>query len=312
MKKLVLILSLATENATVRQRVWRGLKSSGAAVLRDGVYLMPEREECRMTLESLASDVRDSGGIAFVLRVEEPEGANFNALFDRSDDFAVLLAEIDQSRQALVSKSAQDSLRQARKLRKSFTTLAEIDFFPGEAQRQVERALCELELACTRVLSPSEPRDTEGSITRLQSSAYQGRVWATRARPWVDRLASAWLIRRCIDPQARFLWLSNPDDCPADALGFDFDGAAFSHVDGRVTFEVLVVSFGLDTPGIARLGQLVHFLDVGGVQPTEAAGIESVLAGIRESITDDDQLLIAASPIFDGLLASFDKGISTT
>ena len=120
--------------------------------------------------------------------------------------------------------------------------------------------------------------------------------------------ACAWLIRRFIDPQARILWLASPGDCPADALGFDFDGAIFSHVGSRVTFEVLAASFGLEQPAIARLGLLVHYLDVGGVQPPEATGIESVLAGLRETLTQDDQLLTAASAIFDGLLASFDKG----
>lgn len=97
-------------------------------------------------------------------------------------------------------------------------------------------------------------------------------------------------------------------DCPADALGFDFDGATFTHVGARVTFEVLLTSFGLETPALQRFGALVHFLDVGGVQPPEAAGIEGTLAGLRDTILDDDQLFALASHIFDGLLASFVKG----
>ncbi|MGN5148609.1 chromate resistance protein ChrB domain-containing protein [Aeromonas enteropelogenes] len=121
----------------------------------------------------------------------------------------------------------------------------------------------------------------------------------------MDRLASAWLIRRFIDPAARFLWLAAPAECPPDALGFDFDGATFSHLGSRVTFEVLAASFALEAPAIARLGQLVHFLDVGGAPPPEATGVESVLAGLRASIRDDDQLLTAANAVFDGLLATF-------
>ena len=145
-----------------------------------------------------------------------------------------------------------------------------------------------------------------GRIAQLQRTHYQGRTWATRARPWVDRLASAWLIRRQIDPQARLLWLAHPQDCPADALGFDFDGATFSHVEGRVTFEVLLASFALEGPALQRLGALVHFLDAGGVQPPEASGVEAVLAGLRASIADDDQLLQAASAVFDALLYHFE------
>lgn len=306
-KWIVLITTLPTENATLRQRAWRALKASGAAVLRDGVYLMPERESCRATLDGLASDVRDGGGGAHVLRVEEPEGANFAALFDRSSDFAALLSEVDQVKQQLTPETVQDVVRQTRKLRKSFANLAVTDFFPGEAQRQVDDALRELELACACALSPDEPHAQDGRITRLLMTDYQCRLWATRQRPWVDRLASAWLIRRFVDPKARLLWLASPADCPPDALGFDFDGATFSHMGSRVTFEVLVASFGLEQPAITRLGLLVHYLDVGGVQPPEAAGIESVLNGMRESISNDDQLLMAASTVFNGLLTSFDQ-----
>lgn len=91
MKWLALILSLATENATARQRIWRALKASGAAVLRDGVYLMPEREDCRATLDGLASEISEAGGSAYVLRVEGPEHVDFKGLFERSEDYAVLL-----------------------------------------------------------------------------------------------------------------------------------------------------------------------------------------------------------------------------
>jgi hypothetical protein len=106
------------------------------------------------------------------------------------------------------------------------------------------------------------------------------------------------LIKRFIDPQARILWLAHPADCPPDALGFDFDGATFSHMGSRVTFEVLASSFGLqEQTAIAQLGLLVHYLDVGGIQPPEAAGIEGVLYGMRESIQDDDQLLEAATKV---------------
>jgi hypothetical protein len=312
MKLIALILSLPTENASARQRAWRSLKACGAAVLRDGVYLLPERDDCLATLVGLASDVRGAGGTAHVLRVEEPEGANFINLFDRSEDYAPVLAEVMQSRNTLTADTVQDRLKQVRKLRKAFANLVEIDFFPGEAQQQTGKALHELELACTRALSPDEPHPMAGVIAQLRAADYQRCTWATRQRPWVDRLASAWLIRRFIDPQARILWLARPEDCPVDALGFDFDGATFSHVGSRVTFEVLAASFGLEQPAIARLGLVVHYLDVGGVQPPEAVGIESVLAGLRETLAHDDQLVTAAFAIFDGLLASFGKGVSST
>lgn len=305
---IALITSLPTENATARMRAWRSLKASGAAVLRDGVYLMPEREDCRGTLNAVATDIRTAEGTALLVRLEEPDDGNFVALFDRSPDFATLLGDIAAARNGLSPDTANDALKQARKLRKAFANLAVIDFFPGEAQKQADEALRELEQQAAWALSPDEPHPVEHPIARLNFQDYQGRLWATRQRPWVDRLACAWLIRRYIDPQATILWLASPSHCPADALGFDFDGATFTHVGARVSFEVLLASFGLESPVLLRLGALVHFLDVGGVQPPEAAGIESALAGLRDAIADDDQLLALASHIFDGLLTSFEKG----
>lgn len=305
---IALITSLPTENATARMRAWRSLKASGAAVLRDGVYLMPEQEDCRHTLDAVAADIRAAEGTALVVRLEEPEDGNFVSLFDRSTDFASLLADIASAREALSPDVANETLKQARKLRKAFTTLGAIDFFPGEAQKQTGEALRDLEQQAAWALSPDEPHPVNDTIARLHIQDYQGRIWATRRRPWVDRLACAWLIRRYIDPHAKLLWLGTPADCPADALGFDFDGATFTHVGARVSFEVLLATFGLETPSLQRIGALVHFLDVGGVQPPEAAGIESALAGLRDTILDDDQLLALASSIFDGLMASFEKG----
>jgi hypothetical protein len=303
---ITLITSLPTENATARMRAWRALKASGAAVLKDGVYLMPERPACRAVLESVAADVVSGGGTAYVMAVAEPVNASFHALFDRSADFAAWLAELPPIQSLLASGALPEANRLCRKARKVFGLLAETDYFPGEAQRQAEATLLALEATVAKAAAPDEPNAGTGPIAVLQSAHYQGRTWATRARPWVDRLASAWLIQRHIDPQARFLWLAQPQDCPANVLGFDFDGASFSHTGAFVTFEVLLASFALDTPGLQRLGSLVHFLDAGGMQPPEAIGIETVLAGLRANITNDDQLLRAASSVFDALLQQFE------
>lgn len=301
----LLISSLPTENTSLRMRIWRSLKGAGAAVLRDGVYLLPQRVPCRETLDGLALEIVDAGGSAQVLVVEEPPSAHFNALFERSADFAVLVESAEANRQKLSPASVGEAQKQSRKLRKHFAQLQTIDFFPGEAQRQAERALSLLERDIARALSADEPQALEAEVAQLDLAAYQQRRWATRRRPWVDRLASAWLIQRFIDPQAVFLWLDTPADCPADAIGFDFDGAAFSHVGALVSYEVLLASFAIEQPALQRIGALVHFLDVGGIQPAEAVGVESVLNGLRSSVDDDDALLKQAFTVFDGLYTAF-------
>lgn len=302
---IALITSLPTETATARMRTWRALKASGAAAIRDGVYLMPERKDCRATLETVASDIVSAGGSALLVGMEPPEGTDFVNLFGRSEEYASLMTDIASAHAALSLDNTADSLKQARKLAKAFASISDIDFFPGEARKQAQAALLDLEAAANQLLSPGEPQARDAKIERRQLKDFQGKTWATRKRPWVDRLASAWLIRRFIDPKAKFLWLESPADCPPKALGFDFDGAAFTHIGARVTFEVLLASFGIESPELSRFGALVHFLDVGGVQPSDACGVESVLAGLRTGIDDDDQLLSAACAVFDALLANY-------
>ena len=144
------------------------------------------------------------------------------------------------------------------------------------------------------------------AIERLRREDFQGRSWATRHRPRVDRLASAWLIQRFIDSAPRFLWLENPAKAPKRALGFDFDGARFTHMDGKVTFEVLAASFGLaEDAGLRRLGELVHYIDVGGIPVDEAPGVEALVRGLQAQHPDDDNALLAAAcSLFDTLYAA--------
>lgn len=307
---LSLVTSLPTENAAVRMRIWRALKASGAAVLRDGVYLLPELGSNKAGFDALAADVVSAGGTALVMRVEPPEGADFVALFDRTEAYQALSMQLAQTLASLSADNAPEQLKRVRKWRKVFAGITAMDFFPGEAQVQVERQLGELEMACVRAVSPDEPQAVDGDMAALRPEDFQGRTWVTRERPWADRLASAWLIRRFIDPEASIRWLAQPADRPAKSLGFDFDGADFTHVGHRVTFEVLVASFGLNHPGLPRLAALVHYIDVGGLQPAEAVGLEAVLAGLRGELNDDDALLSAASVVFDGLLASFSSEAS--
>ena len=300
----LLVLSLPTDNTAARMRAWRALKAGGAVVLRDGVYVLPDGPAQRDLLREVAADVRANGGNARLLtevNAEEP----IEPLFDRSADFAPL---VDDAKTALAQP---DAARSARRLRRVFDQLAAIDHFPGEAQRQAAEAVAELEQhVVAQTSGPDEPRAAARAVTRADRAAYQGRVWATRRRPWVDRLASAWLIRRFIDPAARFVWLADVASCPRRAVGFDFDGATFSHVGTRVTFEVLVAAFDLGSPALQRLGTLVHGLDAGGVMPPEAVGVERVLAGMRDAIADDDALMLAAAGVFEGLYQAFDKEAS--
>jgi hypothetical protein len=311
---LLLTASLAGRPAsTARVRLWRALKELGVGSLRDGVSVLPASEAARAALDALAAEIATDGGATWLLELPAQPAVVEQALvglFDRAADYAELSQAMTALAGELPGLDEAGVRRRLRQLDKALVELEHLDYFPGVPRGQARAARTALEGEINRRFSPAEPAPTEGRVLTLALRDYRGRTWATRRRLWVDRVASAWLVHRHIDPDARFLWLGSPADCPADALGFDFDGAAFSHafIQGhqRVTFEVLLASFGLETDaGLARLATLVRYLDIGGLPVAEAAGFEAILAGLRDGCPDDDALLIAASPLLDALYRRF-------
>ena len=305
----LLVLTLPTENATARMRFYRALKAKGCAVLRDGIYVLPYSEPHESMLHELAGAIAESGGTAHLLRAPSLDASQedeFRALFNRESDYDTFIRSLDQARKTISGQSATELTRLLRRLRKEYEAIRAIDYFAVDASVRAEAAWQDFVALVETVLSPGEPHPAERAIRPLARNEYQGRTWATRQRMWVDRVASAWLIRRFIDPDAHFIWLPSPDACPPEALGFDFDGATFTHVGERVTFEVLLASFGLDEDAaLLRLGGIVHALDVGGPTPPEAIGFEAVMSGTRQRIENDDQLLAQMSPILDALHTHF-------
>jgi hypothetical protein len=306
---LVLVLSVPASNPAARMRVWRGLKALGCAVLRDGVYLLPAQAGTERALLVQGEDAVAAGGTAHLLHVNssgDKQAMYFQSLFDRSGEYAVLLEAAGALEKTFPEMEAGVLSRALKRLQRDYERIAASDFFPGFARQQAESALNDLRVRLETSSSPGEPQAAAGEVPCRNVKDYRGRLWATRKHMWADRMASAWLIHRFIDPGARFCWLERPGDCPEGALGFDFDGATFTHVGNRVTFEVLLASFGLDTDAaLTRIGNLVHYLDVGGVPLAEAAGLEMILRGIRKEAGNDDVLLREATRIFDSLQAAF-------
>ncbi len=307
---LLLVVSLPTQGATARMRIWRALKALGCAALRDGAYLLPAGGDRHQALRELADDCMREGGTAWLMAVQAPvdELPAYLALFDRSDELAELRKAWKESNRTLGKMAPPELLRLQRRLQRDYDAVKASDYFPGDASTETEAAWTEFNRRIESLTSPDEPHDASGDLPRLDAAKYRGRTWATRRRLWVDRVASAWLIKRFIDPDARFKWLAKPADCPKSALGFDFDGATFTHVGDRVTFETLMASFGLDEdPALRRLGAMVHQLDVGGEPVPEAIGFEAVMAGARERLDDDDALLAEISTVLDSLYAHFGR-----
>jgi len=306
----VLFLTLPTQPGAVRLRMWRALKTLGCGSLRDGAYVLPYSHAA--LFDPLASEVRAHGGQASVLKLstrDEAQRAEVLALFDRAEAYSQWRTEAQSLAAALPALEETEAGRRWRSTAEALQALRRIDYYPGAAAEQAQAELDALRQALDARFSRGEPvAQAPHGIPRLDQRKFQGKRWATRARPWVDRLACAWLIRRFIDPEARFIWLADPagsTPAPRGALGFDYDGARFTHVGSRVSFEVLAASFGLDAdPRLQRIARAVHFLDIGGIPVPEAAGLEAVLSGLREVHADDDSLALAAASVFDALYAA--------
>jgi hypothetical protein len=214
---------------------------------------------------------------------------------------------VKEARKTIRRSGEAELHRSLRTLEQQLRQVQASDFFPGKDQAAASEALAALRREIELHLSPDEPESRQAVIEPLRIKDFQGRTWATRKRPWVDRLATAWLVQRFIDKRPTFLWLADAKKCPKEALGYDFDGATFTHVGELVTFEVVARTFGLDeSPAIRRVGELVHSIDIGGPAPDEAPGVEMLVRGLQALHADDDALLAAAISLFDTLLAAME------
>ena len=297
------MLSLPTRDSTLRMRVWRTLKETGCAVLRDGVYVLPAAHADLAILERLEREIRAYGGFAMRLRAEPKvalDEAAIKSLFDRTEQYGGFVEQIAKVKAALGVLGPKRGRTAIQRMEQALKKLNRIDFFPGQAKEQAGAALAQMKARYAELHSPNEPRPSMRGLRPAARSRYQKRVWATRKSPWVDRLASAWLIKRFIDRDARFVWIERPSELPKKAVGFDFDGAEFTHVKSRVTFEVLMASFAFDDDAaLQAIAKAVHFLDVGGINVPEAKVLETMLKGAREKAKTDDALLAEAMRILD-------------
>jgi hypothetical protein len=306
---LLLVTNLPGTNKTLRMRIWRALKSAGAGTLRDGVYVLPQSDTAKAVFAAQAAEIQAGGGSTHLFAMPNESADQHKtlaALFDRTGEYAESIQRLDALKGKLTRLGEPEARQQLASVAREVNAIVARDFFPSEPRKQMEGTLADTERAINARFAPDEPRPAHRRILPRDRKEYRGRTWATRERLWIDRVASAWLIRRFIDPHAKFVWLKRIKDCPKLAVGFDFDGAEFTHVDSLVTFEVLVASFALDQDvGLIRLGALVHHLDVGGIPIAEGPGFATIMAGARKLQPDDDALLKAMTPVIDSLYAEY-------
>ena len=301
---LLLVASLPTEDPAARMRGLRTLEALGAAVLREGVFLLPETGATRQGLEYLADYISKGVGTAQVLTVVPASQAQqqvFRKMFDRSARYTELLKIVESLKIGYGIADPSAVLRVLHKKRHDFEAISALDFFTSDLQARVRAALADAEGAVHKLLFPAQTQ-TSGAADQPM----RRRVWVTRKPAWADRLACAWLIRRFADPEGSVLWLDKNQAPPADAVGFGFTGARFANNATQVTFEVLLQQFDLVTnSALVKIGAIVHFLEAHDTPVPEAAGVQTLLQGAARRSTSDDELLGEAEKTFDLLYDAY-------
>jgi hypothetical protein len=219
-------------------RVLRTLESLGAAVMREGAYLLPDSADNRRALDALGEYAIKSGGAVHILHVSATSAAQsetFRRLFDRSARYEDLIKTVESLRVGFGQSDPSAISRVLHKQRRELESISALDFFPTEARVRTQNALAELEGEVKKLLFPTQSKAPLGPGETLLR-----RTWATRKPLWADRLACAWLIRRFVDPEATMVWLDKAENPPANALGFAFDGAHFTNSETRVMYEEML------------------------------------------------------------------------
>lgn len=305
---LTLVAVLPTDDPAMRMRVLRTLESLGAAVLRDGVFLLPDTEVNGQALARLADYIGKNSGTAHVLRTSAGTPAQreaFRGLFDRSTRYERLTKVVTSLKVGFGVSDPSAIARVLHKQRDEFEMISALDFFPSEARERAEKALLEAEAVVKKLLFPIHQQAALKPGDKLL-----GRIWATRKPLWADRLACAWLIRRFVDPEATLVWLDKQQECPPRVLGFAFDRAHFVNSATHVTFEEMLARLDLaKNEALAKIGAIVHYLEVGGTPVPEAAGVETLLLGAVRRSVGEDELLREAEKTFDLLFEAYEEPI---
>ena len=301
---LALVAQLPIEDPAARMRVLRTLESLGAAVVREGVYLLPDTPAGRQSLDALADYVGRSAGAAQVLRISAASGAQDDAfvrLFDRSARYDELVKTVESLRVGFGHSDPSAISRVLAKQRRDFEDIAALDFFPGAPRARAEKALHDADAAVKKLLLASQ---SQAELARGEKLL--ARTWATRRPLWADRLACAWLIRRFVDPEAKLAWLDKGEPLPAGALGYAYDGAHFAASETRVSYEEMLRRLSLAAnPALAKIGAIVHSLEMRGHAVAEAAGVQTLLQGAQRRSQNEAQLLAEAEKTFDLLYEAY-------
>ena len=313
---LLLAHQLPTRPSHGRVKTWRRLQQIGAIPTRNSVYVLPNTAQCREDFEWIRSEIVAAGGEATVFAADALNADGDDAIVaafrrSRDADYAAFKREAEQlhvaarKRRGTAGSTLDQLNRSVRSLRERLADVERIDFCNAAGRQTASDILAKLEWR----LAESRERPMSVAAAPPSASDFHARRWVTRPRPGVDRMASAWLIRRFIDPNAAFAFVDQPTD--AD-VPFDMYVGEFSHQGSLCTFETLAQLFGLRNPVVDRIGQIVHDLDMKETRyaAPEGSAVGRMVEGLRHVHADDHVLLEQGIAMFEALARSFDSSVA--
>ncbi len=305
---LLLLVGVPPTPSSLRVRVWRRLRSLGAVPLKRSAYLLPDTPDRYEDFQWLAQEIQREGGEATLIRVQQIENVTHEDVLrlfhePRDQDYRQLAARYRKLLQSLDKKSAAKSARvqeELARLAKDHQRIRDIDFFEARGGAEVRRLE---EAIAMRTRRPESVRREERPT--LDLAKLRGRRWVTRPRPHIDRIGSAWLIKRFIDADAEFVF-APPAEFPKDAIPFDAPGSELSHRGEDCTFETLVKQARLRDRRLVRLAEVVHEADLrdGKYPHEEARGIDAAVRALLAASADDHTVLTQGMALFEGLYAN--------
>jgi len=312
---LLLIHQLPAKPAYLRVKIWRRLQGIGAVPVKNSVYALPVSEQTQEDFEWLRREIAEGGGEAMVCEARLIEGLSdqeVRMLFDKARDADYEAVATEARTLAAGLKKPPSPERRAEvkaqlsRLRNRLTQVVAIDFFGANGRETAEGLLAGLEAK----LADNEFPDAAPRSDAAQRDMLKGKTWVTRKGVHVDRIASAWLIRRFIDPDARLKFVPPRGYKPLSGeLRFDMFEAEFTHEGDRCTFEVLLTRAGLRDAALRAIAEIVHDIDLKDAKfrRDETAGIATLITGLAMETADDDARIARGTEIFDSLYAYFRK-----
>jgi hypothetical protein len=305
---LFLLFNLPAKQSSDRVKFWRRLKKFGTLQLKSSTYVLPDEPVHYERFQWIAKEIVDTGGEATLVRVKDIEGMPYSAvvaLFNdaRSRDYDELVEPLNLliKDSKTRKKSPESFAHQLQKLRQRFQEIRDIDYFQSSRGEDLQRLFQKAESLGLPVKRP-EPKE------RLRIEDYRSKLWITRPRPEIDRVGSAWLIRKFIDPDAKFVFANKPSETP-EAIPYDMFEVEFSHHGDCCTFETFIDRFGIRDRAVGRLAELIHDADLEDdkFHRLEGFGVEQIFKGFAKQGLTDHEILSKGFECFDALYAQFKR-----